>query len=758
VARAYDYEGVTVTSTLTYSYDALLRTTGLTESVTASQAGATVNLDAGLLNGFTQTLSYDFWDNIVGSAISISTVGGGVGNLSQTYGYDTWDRLVAYSVGSGSTLAPLGADGAAIASQTFQYDLLDNLTQTVETPQSGGAFTAEYAYSAASPFLLTSLTPRPGQTVSPYRYDALQRATTDSHGTQIAYDPLGRVASMTLAGGETIGYTYGPGGEAITQSASDGSALYTYYEGGSPVARVDATGAAQARTLFGFASAAALPMTTHDLLGNPVLVRNLAIQPATKLPPPMRPIAGSLGNQVLAENLFTATGVQTNLAASHPQAGYPQNLQPATGSPLTAAALADGGLGYNEAITDPFTGYQLLGGYRGYDPTVGRFHRPDGASPGAGLNPYAYTGNQFVGASDPTGHYTYTYNSYNVAIKAIEQYAARHSGHGFWGQVVSNYTHVVTNMFKHPGNVNTWVAAATTAANATGPLWAAASDQLRKLGPAGEVFSGVYDGIQSFVMGTMSLGFASYNPQTGTGAFQSAGVGNMLGSLTLGYLNMAPNGMPEVHAGHSFGTHMERWGKGIGDIPENLVSDMLAVPIGLCYDMPMDFATGNYYMAGYALGYNTAALVAMIAAPEDAGAVGEAGSLTADADLTGVGDLFKEEDDDYYFGKTEEPGFGRSFGEGFKNGIKERPEAGIKTTKSLGRGLQGKFGSKAVREARAGRFRAYCGEYLGEEIAKGLVNPVTYENLNMSDPRSPWSTAAWQNMVYRQGPYKPKQK
>ena len=351
VARAYQYEGVTVTSTLTYSYDALLRTTGLTESIHASQPSVTVQFDANLLNGFAQTLSYDFWDNIVGNTISITTAGGGSDSLTQTYGYDAWDRLVTYSVGSGSTLAPLGADGAAIASQAFQYDLLDNLTQTVETPQTGSAFTAEYGYAAASPFLLTSLTPRPPQTASEIGYDALQRAIFDAQGTQIDYDPLGRVASMTVAAGFTFRYLYGPGGEAIAQSANDGSALYTYYEGGSPVARVDATGAVQARTLFGFGSASTLPLTTHDLLGNPVLVRNLAITPG-RWAPPTPPVPGEVSNQVLAKNLFTAAGVQTNLVASAPQAGYPQNLQPAVGALLTTTELPDGWLGYNDAITD----------------------------------------------------------------------------------------------------------------------------------------------------------------------------------------------------------------------------------------------------------------------------------------------------------------------------------------------------------------------------------------------------------------------
>ena len=398
-----------------------------------------------------------------------------------------------------------------------------------------------------------------------------------------------------------------------------------------------------------------------------------------------------------------------------------------------------------------------MGSYRPYDPTLGRFHRPDGESPGAGLNPYAYTGNQFVGASDPTGHYTYTYKSYHKAIKAIETNYAKHYGGSFWKQLASNYSHVITNMFKHPGNVSTWVAAATTYANPMGPLYAAVSDQLRKAGPAGEVFSGVYDGIQSFSMGTESLGFASYNPQTGTGAFASAGVGNMLGMITMGYLNMAPNGHFEVTAGGSPSTHAERWGKGFGDIAENMVSSIAAVPIGLCYDMPMDFASGQYYMAGY----NTAALVGMIAAPEDAGAAGEAeAAAAAEPDVLGLDEPAEGEAAAKAAAKPEapKPGFLKSFKEGFKGSIKGRPKSGVKTLEATGRGLEGKFGLKSVREARAGRFRSYCGEYMGKKIGGGLISPGTYSNLNMQDPRSPWSTAAWQNMVYRQGPYKPKAK
>ena len=740
---------VTVNWVQTYGYDALLRTTSLTG--TLQIAGNAVPA-SGLITGFSQRLSYDFWDNIVGNAVSIEGHDLPTDTLSQSYGYDAAERLVSYNVVPDSTLYPRAADGSALSAMSFSYDLFDNIVRTVTTPTTGGPVTAAYSYASDGPFLLTEVTPGSGQTAQSIAYDRLQRTTTDSHGSRIAYDALGRVTSMTLADGRSVSYGYGPGNEAIRQRYSDGADIRTFYAGRRVIGRQDDS-SAPVRTPLGFGDNSTI--TTHDLLGNPVLSRTLTVDIPDWMPPQPYP-QGSVGNRLHAKRLFGPTGVQTNYAGADPTSGYPTNLQPAAGASISLADLPDGGLGYNDAITDPITGDQLLGSYRAYDPTLGRFISPDSASPGAGLNPYAYTGNRFIGASDPSGHYSYTYKSYHKAIKAIEAASRRH--HDFWHQLVANYENVVMNVIKHPGNINSWVAAATTCYNPMGPLYAAVSDQLRTAGPVGQVFSGVYDGIQSFAMGTATLGFATYNPQTGSAGLQTAGVGNMLGMLSLGYVDLAPNGMPELHAGHAFGTHAARWGKALGDLPESIASDMAMVPIGLLYDMPMDFATGQYYLAGVALGYNGAALAAMLAAPEDAAEI----SLTDDADLTGVADLFKEPGDDYYFGDTapERPGFFEGFAEGFRKGLREdlperkgRGGAASEISEAAAGG-----GRSAPREAGPGAFGNRCGDYLGTEIAKGLINPRAYADLNVHDPRSPWSTAAWQTMLYRQGPYRPKEK
>jgi RHS repeat-associated protein len=350
-----------------------------------------------------------------------------------------------------------------------------------------------------------------------------------------------------------------------------------------------------------------------------------------------------------AKNLFSPTGIQTNLAGANPSAGYPKNLQPTDdASPLLVANSTGGGVGYNTEITDPTTGYQLLGSYRCYDPVSGRFLQPDYASPGiGGINPYAYTYGKFVGCSDPTGHYTYTYQSYNVAKEAIKRAAERQGS--FWSRVGKSYLSVAINIIKHPTNPSGYVAAAMLYCNPSAPLVATVMGEIGKESAVGAFMSGAYAGINSAYISTASLGLVQYNPQTGLGGLNTLGVGNCLGLLSLGYLNMSANGEVQVHAGHSLLTHLENEGKGLGDFVENMVSGMASVAIGLCYDMPMDFAHGEYYEEG--------------------------------------------------------------------------------------------------------KFAEYAGEYMGKQIVNQSLYLNNFNNLNMTDPRSPWSTVAWQNMLYRQGPY-----
>jgi RHS repeat-associated protein len=740
---AAEYCVSVLVDTLTYSYNDLLQTTGVSSQLSFSnpnpENAAQVSLDSAMLN-FSQTLSYDIWGNIIANTQTFTDqTGQTVNKLYLSYSYDSFDRLVDFNSSPWDTNHPANASGQGIQSELFSYDASDNL-QSITTVTSAGTAATRYNYNQNQPFLLESV--ENGSNPISLSYDALGRAVTDAYGNTIGYDATGRIATITLKNGEVISYGYGPNRELIKQSLSDGTAIYTYYENGQVVARQDQTGNIVKRTLLGMGDDSTF--TTSDLLGSPVLTR---ITSSTTEPNYEQ---FEISENVTAKNLYSPTGIQTNLAAANPNSGYPQNLQAASGSPLSTANLSGAGLGYNTEITDPLTGYQLLGSYRAYDPVLGRFLQPDSASPGAGgTNPYAYTANQFVGCSDPTGHFTYTYKSYHQAVKAIKEAAERKARRassgwgGFFDNLLKSYLSVVKNLIKHPGNPNSWVAAGMLYANPAGPLDAAIVGQLGQVSPVGAFIAGAYDGVTSAVDGTVSLGMVQYNPQTGLGTLNIQGAGNVLGIMSAGYVTLSPTGGFQLHTGHGALTHLENEGKGLGDMAENIVSGMAGVAIGLCYDMPMDFAHGEYYEAGFALGMNAAQLVAMVAAPEDA-----EGEAAAD-DAGGAGSAATKEENDLPRGAF------KAFGKGFFKEIKPNLKAGEGYANATGRFFDKGVGSKAVRMYKAGRFTDYVGEYLGKKIGGGLTSVGTYNNLNMSDPRSPWSTAAWQNMLYRQGPYTP---
>jgi hypothetical protein len=318
--------------------------------------------------------------------------------------------------------------------------------------------------------------------------------------------------------------------------------------------------------------------------------------------------------------------------------------------------------------------------------------------------------------------------------------------------VGKSYLSVAINIIKHPTNPSGYVAAALLYCNPSAPLVATVMGEIGKESAVGAFMSGAYAGINSAYISTASLGLVQYNPQTGLGGLNTLGVGNCLGLLSLGYLNMSANGEMQVHAGHSRLTHLENEGKGLGDFVENMVSGMAGVAIGLCYDMPMDFAHGEYYEAGYACGYNTAVLLTMIAAPEDAGAGVGAKADAAGADEGEAADAGG--DAARAASKKKEPeGFREAFKASINKAFKDRRKAGEDFTAKLGRGVKGKFGLKSYRAMKQGKFAEYAGEYMGKQIVNQSLYLNNFNNLNMTDPRSPWSTAAWQNMIYRQGPY-----
>ena len=718
-----------VVETLTYDYDDLMQTTKLSSQFLAFTDKP--NLGSPLL-GFSQSLSYDLWGNIIGNSQSfIDSAGNPFNQSNQAYTYDEFDRLAGWDADQqGSTSYPCAFNGdGGISSQAFAYDGWDNL-QTLSTTlvENQVQNTSTYQYNSQYPCQLDAVSE-----VGNYAYDALGRVTLDASGNVISYDALGYVSSVTLPNGMVIDYTYGPNRELIKQSVSAVSALYNYYEGGKLVGRQDQTGTSTFKTLIGLG--ADTTWTTTDLLGNPVLIKDAYYDSQFQ----------AITEVVDAKNLFSPTGIQTNLAGANPAAGYPQNLQPADDtSPLLVENSTGGGVGYNTEITDPTTGYQLLGSYRSYDPVSGRFLQPDSASPGiGGINPYAYTSGKFVGCSDPTGHYTYTYQSYNVAKEAIKRAAERQGS--FWSRVGKSYLSVAINIIKHPTNPSGYIAAAMLAYNPSAPLVATIIGEIGKESAVGAFMSGAYAGCKSAILSTETLGTVQYNPQTGLGSLNTLGVGNCLGLMSLGYLNMSANGEVQVHSGQSRWTHLEYGGKGLLDFVENMVIGTVGVAIGLCYDMPMDFAHGEYYEAGFAFGMNSALLVGMAVAPEDAG-----GEVAAEGEAAGAGagssaDAGAAADEDGAAHGNEPKGASE---------VKSPHQSVHEPAGNAGHTTEAKP-SSPTKTTKLGHFVKKVGEHMSKEIVMSLGNADTYNNLNMTDPRSPWSTAAWQNMVYRQGPYTP---
>ncbi len=717
-----------VIETLTYGYDDLMQTTGLSSQFSFY---GPVTVENPML-GFTQNLSYDLWGNIIGNNQSfIDTAGNLVNQSCQAYTYDEFDRLTGFDANQqGSTSYPCAFNGSGnICSQAFSYDGWDNL-QTLSTTlvENQVPNTSTYQYNSQYPCQLKAVSG-----VGNYAYDALGRVILDASGNAIAYDALGYVSSVTLNNGLVIDYIYGPNRELIKQSLSDGSALYNYYEGGKLVGRQDQTGTSTFKTLIGLGADST--WTTTDLLGNPVLIKDSSYDSQFQV----------ITEVVDAKNLFTPTGIQTNLAGANPSAGYPKNLQPADdASPLLVANSTGGGVGYNTEITDPTTGYQLLGSYRSYDPVSGRFLQPDSASPGiGGINPYAYTSGKFVGCSDPTGHYTYTYQSYNVAKEAIKRAAERRGS--FWSQVGKSYLSVAMNIIKHPTNPSGYIAAAMLAYNPSAPLVSTIVGEIGHESAVGAFMSGAYAGCESAILSTKTLGTVQYNPQTGLGGLNTLGVGNCLGLMSLGYLNMSANGEVQVHSGQSRWTHLEYFGKGLLDFVENMVISTVGVAIGLCYDMPMDIAHGEYYEAGFAFGMNSALLVGMAVAPEDAG-----GEVAAEGEAAGAG-----------AGANADAGAAADEG-GAAHGNEPKGASEVKSPHQSVHEPAGNAShateakpSSPTKTTKLGHFVKKVGEHMSKEMVMSIGNADTYNNLNMTDPRSPWSTAAWQNMVYRQGPYTP---
>ncbi|MFJ2631624.1 LamG-like jellyroll fold domain-containing protein [Streptomyces sp. NPDC087422] len=187
---------------------------GLTTSYTYDKAGQITEEDdpqltdrvTGATHAAATTTVFDADGDITSQ--TVKDLSGGDAPRTETQTYDAYDHVLT------QTDANANAGGANGGTTTYTYDTSGNKTQ--EVSKSGTV--TNYTYDDNG-HLLTQTLQYTGDPVSP------QAATTLTESSR-AYDPAGRLASVTDSMGATTSYTYTDNGLAVTASkkSADGTA------------------------------------------------------------------------------------------------------------------------------------------------------------------------------------------------------------------------------------------------------------------------------------------------------------------------------------------------------------------------------------------------------------------------------------------------------------------------------------------------------------------------------------------------------
>lgn len=291
--------------------------------------------------------------------------------LKETFKYDSRNRLVSYTASADNPqYLPLDAHGQGMAQQTYQYDVLNNLTAVTTTLHDGSTDTATYHYdNPADPTQLMRVTHAGSQYPAMLlRYDHEGRLfmedELDGVGTMLSYDTLGRL----LTAGQTR-YGYDAHNRLVSQRVAEKDVRELYYRGQTRVNEVSTALVGEMRLIHagvgcvGVAEGQTLTLLSTDRHGSPVWSRRS-------------------GQEAGEQHVWSPWG----------------------------QGKAKGNItlpGFNGERADPVRGvYHLGNGYRAYNPTLMRFHCPDSLSPfgAGGINPYAYCAGDPVNHTDPSGH------------------------------------------------------------------------------------------------------------------------------------------------------------------------------------------------------------------------------------------------------------------------------------------------------------------------------------------------------------------
>lgn len=448
--------------------------------------------------------------------------------LSEQFGYSpTSLALTSYSNGGGSAMPyAYKPVSGGITAATYKYDLYHNIVQASLTG-AAGSLNRTYGYTAAgNPFQLSAILEKSCQGTSctslsgAYTYDQAGNATKDAYGRSFAYDGRGLLASVTRADRAVETFTRDGLGRIVQRNAPWLAGPVTDYGRGARQQgnnwQVDYFGGTFAFSLQSNDQATATDafLSIHGLGGDAVSSVDYA---------------RNGGIQVNSSTSHLPYGTATNL--DNVALGYPLGIAQQAHYPDAAMGTADG--------ADVGTGLEMMGGYRAYDPVVGRFLQMDSMSPfgAGGLNGYAYANNDPVNFWDPTGHAAET----RAKIYGPLPPHANHSG--FWQGFGAGMKNGMKEFFVEPYHWAKSYAEDLASGNMVGALRmgfdmaadALMSGQLGVLNPLAPVVFQEFVGTNPSAMFSGKSPFSGHLPAHGNAYQTGYGLGNTAG----GYADQA---------------------------------------------------------------------------------------------------------------------------------------------------------------------------------------------------------------------------
>jgi RHS repeat-associated protein len=307
---------------------------------------------------------------------------------------------------------------STLSKQTYAYDEIGRLTEVQETPAGKGCTTRLYAYEEDGN--RTGLTTREpgsegkcapeGGTTQRYNYDTADRLVE----TGVSYDTFGNITTLpaTDAGGTSLTSTYYVNNTLATQSQNGETIGYNL----DPTGRVRetvSTGTTNATVTSHYSGSGDVPAWTATMSGS--WTRNI-----TGISGGLAAIQSNGEAPVLQLADLHGDIIGTASVSETESKLQPANEATEYGAPRTNITAKYSWLGSEQLPTELPSG--MIGmGARGYIPELGRFEQTD-PEPGGSANAYAYTFDDPVNTSDPSGAWTST-TTYNY--EAAETGAAQ---------------------------------------------------------------------------------------------------------------------------------------------------------------------------------------------------------------------------------------------------------------------------------------------------------------------------------------------